>query len=175
MGIIRQMCSRRWPPVLAGIVIGISMIAAFIAAGRGIGASGAMTRFGVTLQDLIFPSLTEKSAYFANYFAGGRNPLNDWLVYLMIGLLAGSFVAARLCGELRVETLRGPNISPAGRLGLALLGGLLVGFAARLARGCTCGQALVGGAELSVGGWAFMVCVFAGGYATAYFVRKQWI
>ena len=59
--------------------------------------------------------------------------------------------------------------------GLALLGGLLVGFAARLARGCTCGQALVGGAELSVGGWAFMVCVFAGGYATAYFVRKQWI
>jgi len=169
------MCSHRWPPVLAGITIGISMLAAYIIAGRGIGASGAMTRFGVTLQDLFFPGLTKESAYFAQYFAHGRFPLNNWLVYMMVGLIMGSFVAARLCGELRVETLRGPNISPAGRLGLALVGGLLVGFAARLARGCTCGQALVGGSELSVGGWAFMVCVFAGGYATAYLVRKQWI
>ena len=35
----------RWAPVPAGIVIGISMLLAFIVAGRGIGASGAMTRF----------------------------------------------------------------------------------------------------------------------------------
>ena len=35
----------RWPPVPAGILIGISMLLAFVVAGRGIGASGAMTRF----------------------------------------------------------------------------------------------------------------------------------
>jgi len=34
----------RWPPVPAGILIGISMLLAFVVAGRGIGASGAMTR-----------------------------------------------------------------------------------------------------------------------------------
>lgn len=170
-----QMCRKRWPPFVAGIVIGISMLLSFVVAGRGIGASGALTRFAATLQDLIFPAMTEKSVYFSKFFTSGLHPLNNWLVYMMIGLLAGSFVAARLCGELRIETLRGPNISAAGRLLLALCGGLLVGFAARLARGCTCGVALVGGAELSVGAWTFMLCVFAGGYGAAWFVRKQWI
>jgi len=45
---------------------------------------------------------------------------------------------------------------------------------ARMARGCTSGQALSGGAVLSAGSWAFMMCVFAGAYAVAYFVRKFW-
>jgi hypothetical protein len=50
-----------------------------------------------------------------------------------------------------------------------------MGVAARFARGCTSGQALSGGALLSVGSWAFMMMVFAGGYAMAYFVRKEWL
>ena len=58
---------------------------------------------------------------------------------------------------------------------LALVGGVLAGFAARLARGCTSGQGLVGGAELSVGAWVFLMCIFAGGWMVAWFVRKQWI
>jgi uncharacterized membrane protein YedE/YeeE len=49
-----------------------------------------------------------------------------------------------------------------------------MGIGAKLARGCTSGQALTGGALLSVGSWAFMLSVFAGGYAVAYFFRRQW-
>ena len=56
----------------------------------------------------------------------------------------------------------------------ALIGGALVGFGARLARGCTSGQALSGGAMLSLGSWAFMFSVFIGGYALAWFVRGLW-
>ena len=37
------------------------------------------------------------------------------------------------------------------------------------------GQALVGGAELSVGAWTFLMCIFVGGWLAAWFVRKQWI
>jgi hypothetical protein len=166
---------RRWPPVMAGIVLGLSMLLAFVISGRGIGISGAITRLVAVLQHAILPELTEKSAYFSRYFAHGRNPLDHYLIYMMIGLLLGSFVGAWACKDVRLEVLRGPNISRGMRLALALLGGMLVGFAARLARGCTSGVALVGGAELSVGAWAFMVCVFAGGYAAAYFVRRQWL
>ena len=61
-----------------------------------------------------------------------------------------------------------------GRLLLALGGGLLMGIGARLALGCTSGQALTGGALLSVGGWIFMMAVFAGGYAVAVLVRREW-
>jgi hypothetical protein len=49
-----------------------------------------------------------------------------------------------------------------------------MGLAARAARGCTSGQALSGGAVLSVGAWIFMLSVFGGGYAFAWFVRRQW-
>ena len=31
-----------------------------------------------------------------------------------------------------------------------------------------------GGAVLSVGSWAFMFAIFAGGYALAWFVRRAW-
>jgi len=165
----------RFPPVLAGILIGISMLLTFVLAGRGIGVSGTMTRLVATVQHWLLPELTEKSAYFGSYFAHGAHPLNDYLSYLMIGLLAGAFAGAWSCGDLRFEVQRGPRISRAGRLVYALIGGAITGFAARLARGCTSGQGLVGAAELSVGSWAFLMCIFVGGFATAWFVRKQWI
>ena len=49
-----------------------------------------------------------------------------------------------------------------------------MGYGALLARGCTSGQALSGGAVLSVGSWAFMLAVFAGGYGLAWFLRRLW-
>ena len=165
----------RWPPIPAGILIGISMLLAFVVAGRGIGASGAMTRLVAWVQHGLFPTATEQSAYFGRYFADGAHPLNDYVVFLLVGLLIGAFVAAWRSGELRLEVLRGPNITAQNRLVLALAGGIISGFAARLARGCTSGQGLVGGAELSVGSWAFLMCVFVGGWLVAWFVRKQWI
>ena len=165
----------RWPPVPAGILIGISMLLAFVVAGRGIGASGAMTRFVAWVQHGLFPEATEQSTYFGRYFAEGAHPLNDYVVFLVAGLLIGAFVAAWLSGELKIEILKGPRATTVSRLLLALVGGGLAGFAARLARGCTSGQALVGGAELSIGSWVFMMCIFAGGWMAAWFVRKQWI
>jgi hypothetical protein len=151
------------------------MILAFVVAGRGIGASGAMTRLVAWVQHGIAPGATEQSAYFARYFADGAHPMNDYVVFMLVGTLIGAFVAALSCGEFRLEILKGPRISNMNRLILALIGGVLSGFAARLARGCTSGQGLVGGAELSIGSWAFLMCIFAGGWMVAWFVRKQWI
>jgi hypothetical protein len=50
-----------------------------------------------------------------------------------------------------------------------------MGFAAKMARGCTSGQALTGGALLSVGSWIFMISIFIGAYVFAYFMKRQWI
>ena len=76
--------------------------------------------------------------------------------------------------RLKVETRKGPNVSVALRWTMALLGGAIMGYGARMARGCTSGQALSGGAVLSVGSFAFMFAVFGGAYALAYFVRRLW-
>ncbi len=169
------MGKKLWNPIFGGIMIGIAMILSFYTAGRGIGASGAFTRLSAWLQDLIFPSFTEHSAYFAKYFLHGHNPLNNYLVFMAVGLMLGAFAASKVAGDFKFEVLHGPKISKKNRLILAFVGGVIVGFAARLARGCTSGQALVGGAELSIGSWVFMMFIFVGGFAAAYFVRREWL
>ena len=156
-------------------MIGLAMILTYYIAGRGLGASGAMTAVAAWIQNIVSPSMTKSSEYFSKYFANGMNPLNDYLVYMAIGIMIGSFLAGMVSKDLKFEVLKGPNISSKGRLFYALVGGILVGYAARMARGCTSGQALVGGSELSVGAWAFMFSIFIGGFAVAYFIRRQWI
>ena len=167
--------SERWPPVPAGILIGVSMLLAWLVSGRGIGASGGMTRLVAWMQHGLVPAATEQSEYLGRYFADGAHPLNDYVVFILVGLLAGAFVASVIARRFRVEVLHGPRFTAASRLQLAFVGGIIAGFAARLARGCSSGQGLVGGAELSVGAWVFLGCTFAGGWLAAWFVRKQWI
>jgi uncharacterized membrane protein YedE/YeeE len=58
---------------------------------------------------------------------------------------------------------------------MAFLGGTIFLYGARMARGCTSGQALTGGATLAAGSWAIMFAIFGGAYALAYFVRKLWL
>ena len=106
--------------------------------------------------------------------AGDTNPLDHASVFLLLGTFAGGMISALFNRRLRFEILKGSKISKTQRLFFALLGGVIMGYGARFARGCTSGQALSGGAVLSLGSWAFMFSVFIGGYATAYFVRRLW-
>jgi hypothetical protein len=93
---------------------------------------------------------------------------------MIFGTLMGGMTSGWMHGRLKVKTNKGPRISVRGRWAMAFLGGAIMGYGARMARGCTSGQALSGGATLSVGSWAFMFAVFGGAYILAYFVRKLW-
>ncbi len=70
---------------------------------------------------------------------------------------------------------RGPRISDGGRLALAFAGGFVAAYGAKIAKGCTSGQALTGGSILNVGSLVFMLAVFAAAYGLAWFVRKEWL
>jgi hypothetical protein len=170
---MRRDPSRFWNPYLAGAALGLVLLAAFVVMGNGLGASGASLRFGVAALGAVAPAAVDAAPALARADAGGH-PLDAWLVFEVLGVLAGGFVAAWTSGRLGREVLKGPTFPAAARLGLALLGGVVMGAAARMTRGCPSGQALSGGALLSVGSWAFMFSVFAGGYALAYFTRRQW-
>ena len=106
---------------------------------------------------------------------GTTNPFKSWLVFEVLGLVIGGFISGAIAGRNKIMVEKGPRISNKGRFLFAFIGGALMGYGAKLARGCTSGQALSGGAVLSVGGWAFMAAVFAGAYAFAYFLRRQWL
>lgn len=163
-----------WNPYVAGIALGLVLLAAFLVAGHGLGASGAANRAGVTIAEIVAPGHVASNPNLASLAEGGRNVLDDWLVLEVLGVLLGGFVGSYTAGRFGRKVIKGAGIGVAPRLAMALGGGVLMGLAARAARGCTSGQALSGGAVLSVGAWIFMLSVFAGGYAFAWFVRRQW-
>jgi uncharacterized protein len=162
-----------WNPYLAGLALGLVLLSAYVVMGKGLGASGASLRFGVTAVEAVAPELVARTPPFAKTHSEGH-PLDNWLVFEVVGVLLGGLVAAYTSGRLKKEVLKGPRIGSAARIALALTGGLIMGAAARMTRGCTSGQGLTGGGLLSVGSWVFMFTFFAGGYATAYFARREW-
>jgi hypothetical protein len=164
---------RFWNPYLAGIALGAVLLATFLIMGRGLGASGAAHRIAVFGIGVVASDHVDRTPALASAKQEGH-PLDDWLVFEVFGVFLGGAVGAYTAGRLRSDVQRGPRISVPARLTLALGGGVLMGIAARMARGCTSGQALTGGALLSVGSWVFMFAVFAGGYALAYALRREW-
>jgi formate dehydrogenase gamma subunit len=164
-----------WPPYVAGAGLGITLLAAFLLMGEGLGASGGFTRYLVALLDWMAPAHTGQSAYWSRYLTPGQSPLINFLVFELIGVLIGGFVSGWLAGRCRIAVDKGPRISKRFRYMLALGGGILTGIGARLARGCTSGLALSGGAVLSVGAFVFMMSVFAAGFIGAYFMRRCWL
>lgn len=163
-----------WNPYLAGIALGLVLLASYVLMGFGLGASSAAARVGYAAAHAALPAAIDHNAYMAPYVAS--NPFDDWMVFEVVGVLLGGILAAYAGGRLmrRPTLLKGPRASVGYRIAFALGGGALMGFAARLARGCTSGQALTGGAVLSLGAWVFMFAVFAGGYMLAPFIRRMW-
>lgn len=161
-------------PYLAGIILGVVLFIAFFLTGGGLGASGGMNRMIVFVEDLIVPGHVDRTPYLLSMAGGDRNPLDNWIVFITLGTLIGGGLSGWWHGRFRVETNKGPNVPVRLRWVMAFIGGALMGFGARFARGCTSGQALSGGAVLSAGSWLFMFAVFGGGYALAYFFRKFW-
>jgi hypothetical protein len=162
-------------PYLAGIGLGLVLLAAFVIMGRGLGASGAFSSTVAWLTNLVAPGHAQANEYLGEYIGdGSTHPLKAWLVFEVVGVAAGALLSGILAGRARLAVEKGPRVTTAIRLACAFAGGMLMAFGAHLARGCTSGQALTGGALLNVGSWAFMLMVFVGGYAVAWFFRWQW-
>jgi uncharacterized protein len=163
-----------WNPYLAGLLLGIALLLAFVVAGQGLGASAFPKRVLAGACDIVSHDWTAGSSAFGKY-VNESNPLRNWLVIEVIGVIIGGFIGAASAGRFKFETLKGKRITNRKRLWLALIGGIIMGFAASLGRGCTSGQALSGGASLAAGSWAFMMMIFGGGYAVAWFFRRNWL
>ena len=165
---------RYWNPYTAGIALGLVLFFSIFLTGSGLGGSGGIARIMAFGVDQVAPHRTDTNGYLAKMAGGTANPLDHHMVWMTLGLVVGGFTSGLLARRLKVQTWKGPHISNPTRWALAVVGGLLMGYGAGMARGCTSGQALSGGAVLSAGSWAFMMMVFAGAYLLAYPLRRLW-
>lgn len=164
-----------WSPYVAGIVIGLLQIPAFLIIETALGASSSYVTIGGLIASAIDPT-SGSIKYLANHIAA--TPKNWWQVALVGGIALGAFVSMKMSGARRqpispiwARALGSP--SPAKRYGLAFVAGFLMLFGARIADGCTSGHGLSGVAQLAVGSTVAVTAMFVGAIATALLLLRR--
>ena len=80
-------------PYFSGVGLGLVLLAAFVLAGRGLGASGAFASVAAAVS-----AKAETNSYFAGYLQNG-GPAHDWLVFELAGVIIGAFASAWFGGR----------------------------------------------------------------------------
>ena len=162
-----------WSPYVAGVGLGLTLLATFVITGWGLGASSAFSLLtGVGLSK-VTPEYAKHLEYFSQYL-NLKSPLMNWVLFEIAGLFLGALAGALASRNFRLRFDKADHMGTPMRLVTAFSGGILIGFASRLARGCTSGVALSGGAQLAVSGWVFVIAMFAAGFAAAGVFRRLW-
>lgn len=162
-----------WSPIAAGVGLGIALIGMFVFTGHGLGANGFFKRLTIWLSDLSFSEWTHANSYFSNLASRG-NLFDKWISWEVLGIAIGVVVGSVLAKRFKFKVEKGLNVSIQLRLLLAVIGGVLTGFGASLARGCTSGLGLSGGATLAVGAFVLLIGFFIAGLVVSRLTRKVW-
>ncbi len=158
----------RWSPYGVGAGIGVLVLISFIFSNRPIGCSTAYVRASGLGEELFKGEKVESNEYYKKFI-----PKIGWEVVLLAGVVLGALISSRLSGSFVLETV--PELWKTGfgssfllRAIVAILGGLLLGFGARMAGGCTSGHGISGTLQLAVSSWLALLCFFLGGFGVAY-------
>lgn len=148
-----------WPLLFAALALAVLNVLTLIIAGHpwsitaGFGLWGAKiaSAFGVPVAEWEFWTWPGQARALQNSVLADTTSVMDF------GIILGAALAAGLAGKFapKVDLRLGSLIA-------AVLGGLLMGYGARLSFGCNIGALFSGIASGSVHGWVWMICAFAG-------------
>ncbi|MBD3426580.1 MAG: YeeE/YedE family protein [Candidatus Omnitrophica bacterium] len=164
---------KAWSPYIAGIVVALLQIPAFLIIKTALGVSSSYVSAGGYIAS-IFDRTVMDNAYFNKYMTSMKYV---WQSSLCVGIIIGAFLSRRLSGAKRQE------YSPAWkkavgirtfsqRFFMGFIGGFVLLFGARWAGGCTTGHGLSGSAQLAVGSLVVGVMMFVGGIVVSSLYKK---
>lgn len=154
---LRAVFVRRWSGIAGGLVVGIiATLYYFRVAPLGVTAElGSIIRTAGTGLEL-FPS----TLYGLDVLRGCATVIKDTLLsnngLFVVGLVAASFAAALVADQFKPRRLQLVDIVR------GLGGGLLLGWGAMTALGCTVGVLLSGIHAGALSGWVFLICCGTG-------------
>ena len=153
-----------WSPYAVGIGIGILSWLSFLISGKPIATSTTFARIGGMIEEVITGDKVKQRPYYKKI----KLKIN-WQWMLVVGVVLGSFLSAIISGDFQVGVWV-PSIwasafgdSALLRLLVAFAGGIILGFGARFADGCTSGHGISGTLQLSVSSWVSAIFFFIGG------------
>ncbi len=148
-----------WPLIWGGIILTLLNFATLALAGRPWGVTSALAVWAAKSASFIGVDVAAWDYWQqpANAKALTESLWFDITSMMNFGIMLGALLAASLAGKFA------PNFNiPKRSLIAAVVGGLLLGYGARLAYGCNIGAYFSGIASGSVHGWLWLVFAFLG-------------
>ena len=146
-----------WPLLLGAVLLALLNFATLALAGRPWGITSAFALWGAQAFDAVGIPVVEWPYWSGRAAAIEGSLFADVTSVMNFGIILGAFIAAGLAGRF-APTLR----IPARSVAAAVIGGLMLGYGARLAYGCNIGAFFSGVASGSAHGWLWLVAAFAG-------------
>lgn len=148
-----------WTYVVGAVLLSVFQIVTLAVSGDPWGVSGPFANWGAWLYQAVGGSV-EKWYYFSSEgaqatLAGGF--LKDPGSIRDLGIIIGALLATLLASQFKFKKIKSLK-----QVAAAILGGLLMGYGARIGFGCNIGALFSGIASLSLSGWVFAVFLFLG-------------
>ncbi len=162
-----QIFYQPWPYLIGGILLGTLNVFEYVFS-KPWGVTTAMSRWGGWMLEKIgLMDQTDLWAYYTQYKLLDNPPHMSGSTLLVLGLIFGAFATALLAGEFKVRV-------PAKKIRFAqgLIGGLLMGFGARLAMGCNIGAFFTAVPSLALAAWIFVPGLAIGAWLGTKALRK---
>ncbi len=162
----------QWSPYAVGIAIGVLSWISFVVSDKPLACSTSFAKTSGMLEKLLRGGKVNQKPYYQEF-----PPSVDWQWMLVVGVIIGSFLSAKLSGQFQLswvplywqDAVGGSRFV---RWAVALIGGIIMGFGARWAGGCTSGHGISGTMQLAVSSWLAAIGFFVGGILTAMFIFK---
>lgn len=148
-----------WPLVWGAVALALLNFATLALAGRPWGVTSAFALWGAKVAETLGIAVHDWAFWQAdaNAKALAAPVWQDVTSVMDVGIMIGALLAAGLAGRFA------PSLKiPARSLIAAVIGGLLLGYGARLAYGCNIGAYFSGIASGSLHGWLWLVAAFFG-------------
>ena len=149
-GIRYYLFEKKYHPCVAAIAVGLIALLAWPVSE----STGRMYGLGITTP----------SANIVQFFVTGDVQLLDWGVFLVLGIFAGSYIAAKGAREFKWRLPDKKTIRN------SVIGGVCMGFGASVAGGCSIGNGLVETATMSWKGWIALASMILGAWFMSYFI-----
>ncbi len=148
-----------WPLLWAAVALALLNFATLIVAGHPWSITWGLTLWAAKAAQALGWA-PETSAFWADGFparALAQPVWRDTTSVMNAAIILGAGLAASLAGRLRASFTAAP-----GAVAASLIGGLLLGYGARLAYGCNIGALFSGIASQSLHGWVWLAAALAG-------------
>lgn len=148
-----------WPYITGAVLLSLFQIVTLTTTGNPWGVSGVLATWGAWMYEAVGGSV-DKWYYFAS--EGAQNSLNSGFMnhggsLRNMGIIVGALIATLLASGFKIKKIKSWK-----QIAAATLGGLLMGYGARIGFGCNIGAFFSGIASLSLSGWVYAVFLFLG-------------